>query len=390
MLRPTESRILWLQQFGRGLRHLPGKTLRVIDYIGNHRIFLTKTQALFGLGRSDREVALALDRLKTGEMELPPGCSVTYELEVQDILRSLLRSTPAGELLEEYYRDFKEMRGSRPLAGEAFLDGFNPRAARRGGYGSWLDFVQAMGDLDPRQKEVRERMGAFLEQLEVTPMTKSYKMLVLQAMLGEDAFPGSISLDRLGERFGDFARRYSSLRTEVGEALEDPQKMRRLLKENPIAAWAGGAGTGGTPYFSFEGETFSTTFSVPDELREAAQDLVEELVEWRLGEYLQRSALARGPDRFVCRVSHAGGRPILFLPNRETTPGLPEGWRDVWVDEVLHQANFVKVALNVVTRPGSTENMLPDILRGWFGPQAGQPGRSHAVLFETSGDGEGA
>jgi hypothetical protein len=257
--------------------------------------------------------ARSLERLEAGE------------LEAQDILRSLLRSTTAGEQLEEYYRDFREMRGTRPLAGEAFLDGFNPRATRRAGHGSWLDFVQAMGDLDPEQKKVREHLGAFLEQLEVTPMTRSYKMLVLQAMLGEDAFPGSISLDRLGERFGDFARRYSSLRTEVGEAMEDPQKMRQLLVDNPIAAWVGGAGTGGTSYFRFEDDTFSTTFTVPDELREATQDLVEELVEWRLGEYLQRSAVARGPDRFVCRVSHAGGRPILFLPDRERTPGLPEG-----------------------------------------------------------------
>jgi hypothetical protein len=317
--------------------------------------------------------ARSLERLEAGE------------LDAQDILRSLLRSIPAGEQLEEYYRDFREMRGTRPLAGEAFLDGFNPRTTRRTGHGSWLDFVQAMGDLDPEQKKVREHLGAFLEQLEVTPMTRSYKMLVLQAMVGEDAFPGSICLDRLGERFGDFARRYSSLRTEVGEALEDPGRMRQLLADNPIAAWVGGAGTGGTSYFRFEDDTFSTTFTVPDELREATQDLVEELVEWRLGEYLQRSAVARGPDRFVCRVSHAGGRPILFLPDRERTPGLPEGWRDVWVEEVLHQAKFVKVALNVVTRPGSDENLLPDILRRWFGPQAGHPGRSHAVLFEMSG-----
>jgi superfamily II DNA or RNA helicase/HKD family nuclease/diadenosine tetraphosphate (Ap4A) HIT family hydrolase len=50
MLRPTESRVVWLQQFGRGLRFLPGKQLRVIDYIGNHRIFLTKARALFSLG----------------------------------------------------------------------------------------------------------------------------------------------------------------------------------------------------------------------------------------------------------------------------------------------------------------------------------------------------
>ena len=40
MLRPTESKILWLQQFGRGLRLSdPSKRLKVIDYIGNHRTF---------------------------------------------------------------------------------------------------------------------------------------------------------------------------------------------------------------------------------------------------------------------------------------------------------------------------------------------------------------
>jgi len=72
MLRPTESRILWLQQFGRGLRWLPGKTLRVIETIGNHRVFLNKTRALFDLGNVDREVAFALERLEAGTQELPP------------------------------------------------------------------------------------------------------------------------------------------------------------------------------------------------------------------------------------------------------------------------------------------------------------------------------
>jgi len=33
MLRPTESRILWIQQFGRGLRRAEGKErLTVVDY----------------------------------------------------------------------------------------------------------------------------------------------------------------------------------------------------------------------------------------------------------------------------------------------------------------------------------------------------------------------
>ncbi len=73
MLRPTESRILWLQPFGRGLRWLPGKTLRVIETIGNHRVFLNKTRALFDLGNADREVAFALERIELGTQELPPN-----------------------------------------------------------------------------------------------------------------------------------------------------------------------------------------------------------------------------------------------------------------------------------------------------------------------------
>ena len=41
MLRPTESKILFLQQLGRGLRKAEGKEkLVVLDFIGNHHSFL--------------------------------------------------------------------------------------------------------------------------------------------------------------------------------------------------------------------------------------------------------------------------------------------------------------------------------------------------------------
>jgi superfamily II DNA or RNA helicase/HKD family nuclease/diadenosine tetraphosphate (Ap4A) HIT family hydrolase len=384
MLRPTESRILWLQQFGRGLRYLPGKTLRVIDYIGNHRVFLTKARALFDLGSADREVAFALAELDAGTMELPPGCSVTYDLQAIDILRSLLRPDMAGDQLRRYYQEFRESHGSRPLALQTYEDGYNPRAARRSDT-SWFDFVAQMGDLADAEAEVRSQIGSFLDQREVTPMTKSYKMLVLLAMLGQDAFPGSIEIEQLVERFSELVRRYATIRQEVGEALDDPAALRRVVESNPIAAWTGGSGTGGVCYFSYDGARFSTAFSVPPELREAAQDLAGELAEWRLTEYLRRHHPRSGADRFVCRVSHANGRPILFLPSRETTSGLPEGWQDVYVGNVAYQAKFVKVAVNVISRPSSAENVLPELLREWFGESAGQPGRTDAVLFERRG-----
>jgi hypothetical protein len=72
MLRPTESTILWTQQFGRGLRNAQGKThLSVIDYIGNHRIFLAKVRTLLNLPPGYAELDRALNLLRAGELALP-------------------------------------------------------------------------------------------------------------------------------------------------------------------------------------------------------------------------------------------------------------------------------------------------------------------------------
>ena len=95
MLRPTESAIVWLQQFGRGLRTAPGKErLTVIDYIGNHRTFLLKPQTLFQLDPGDSHIARALGLVTSGDADLPPGCEVTYDLKaVESIPRRLVSSS---------------------------------------------------------------------------------------------------------------------------------------------------------------------------------------------------------------------------------------------------------------------------------------------------------
>jgi hypothetical protein len=45
------------------------------------------------------------------------------------------------------------------------------------------------------------------------------------------------------------------------------------------------------------------------------------------------------------------------------------------------EANFVKVAVNVIRKFGCSKNELPQILRRWFGPKAGYPGTEHHVVF---------
>jgi superfamily II DNA or RNA helicase len=383
MLRPTESSILWTQQVGRGLRRAEGKSdLTVIDYIGNHRIFLTKVRTLLSLGPKDRDIREALARVRADTFELPDGCSVTYELEAIETIEKLLRDGPRP--IETYYRDFRDRLSVRPRAVEAFHDGYNPRQTGRD---RWLGLVQELGDLDGPSATAYQAHREFLDALEVTPMNKSFKMLVLLGALNEDGFPGGIEIERLSHAVRRIASRSPTLRAEFDDALEDDQSLRRVLERNPIAAWTVGQGMGGQSYFSYEGGRFSTTFDVSEQDREALQDMTRELAEWRLAEYQARAAAGAQDGEFVCRVIHSNSKPILKLPDRETNPGLPEGWTEVRTKDGDFQANFVKIAVNQMREANGSGNVLAQLLRGWFGPDAGLPGTRFEVLFRRDDEG---
>ncbi len=390
MLRPTESRILWLQQFGRGLRKAGDKShLTVIDYIGNHRTFLLNAQTLFDLPAGDAQIADQLTRLERKEATLPPGCEVTYDLRAIDILRQLLRLPKDDEALRFYYEDFRDRFGVRPTASEMHHDGYSPRSVRRA-YGSWLQFVGAMSDLGGlEQRLVREgRPAEFLSALETTQMTRSFKMLVLLAMIQAGRFPGELTIDELGNHVRRLALRSEPLRRDIGVNLDDARALTAKLEKDPINAWVGGKGTGDTSYFAYENGVLRTTLSVGDEERGPYVALVQEIAQWRLAEYLDRpldpSAVQEGS--FVCRVSHSGGKPILFLPSRKRFPSIPLGKTRIRADGEEFEADFVKVAVNVIRRGGSSENILPELIRRWFGPDAGHPGTHREVLFERDAD----
>ena len=55
-------------------------------------------------------------------------------------------------------------------------------------------------------------------------------------------------------------------------------------------------------------------------------------------------------------------------------------------DGGTYEAHFVKVAVNVVRQPKTEDDLLPGLLRKWFGPDAGLPGTTHHVVFVQRGD----
>ena len=383
MLRPTESKILWLQQLGRGLRKAADKAhLAVIDYIGNHRTFLQVPMLLLpGAGTRTGEISRALEALDDdGRLILPNGCRVQYELEALNMLKELARPTGTVEQITDWYRYFKEQHGRRPFASEAWHEGYDPKKLRRA-FGSWLGFVKAEEGLSAEESTAFEAHRAFLEALEKTPMRKSFKMVMLLAMIVTEKFPGEIGIDELSHQVARIAGRIRLLKDEFEQALNDMAAMRRLLEPNPIAAWTGGRGMNGVRYFHYESQIFSSSSAI-DSDDKAISDLTREICDYRLAQYLVRlqGATSFAPQ-IVCKVSHSGSNPMLFLPAREQNPGIPDGWTPVIVGDEDYEAKFVRIAVNILRRNGGEENSLPDVLRAFFGENAGATGTSHQVKF---------
>jgi superfamily II DNA or RNA helicase/HKD family nuclease/diadenosine tetraphosphate (Ap4A) HIT family hydrolase len=380
MLRPTESKILWLQQFGRGLRRAdPEKRLKVIDYIGNHRTFLLKPQTLFNLPAGDQNVQNLLEKLQAGTEDLPPGCSVIYDLRSIEILKGLLRvGRSASEALKTYVQDFIEVHGVRPTALEAHRDGYSPRSVRQN-YGSWHGFLTSTGSLSADEQQASQASVDFLDTLETTRMTRSFKMATLLVMLNEDMFPGSIDVDALVAGVQRLAQHQPRIGADFGIDMNDHAAVRRSLEQNPINAWTVGADTGGQRYFTYAAGVFSSADSVGSAQRESFQALVRELVEWRLAEYFDRPAPPKD-GTYLVKVNQSNGNPILMPLNREQNTLVPEGWTPFIANGRRYLGNFVKVALNVAKKEdGAERNELPAILRTWFGHDAGAPGTRHFV-----------
>lgn len=320
MLRPTASAIVWTQQMGRGLRRSEGKDhLTIIDYIGNHRTFLNNARVLLDCGPGDRDLALSLEKARDGRLSLPVGCEVTYDLEALDMLKKLLRRTSAGDALEAYFVDFKQRLGVRPTALEVYHAGFDPRAS---GHGSWLQFVRRQGDLSADEAEVLAVQAGFLDEVARTPMTRSYKMVLLQAMQEAGALPGRMSLDDLATRFQDIARRNPRIAAELGAPLDDLPAVRSSVRTNPVAAWTSRQDASGKPFFTFDGESFETAFAVEPRLRPAFSDMIRELIDWRLAQYLDRGAVTveaapEAQEQASVGEGASQGRVSLAVPWRE-------------------------------------------------------------------------
>lgn len=383
MLRPTESKVVWLQQLGRGLRRHANKThLRVIDYIGNHRSFLAKPAALLAaLGvnvTSPNELMRLLAEQAEQSLQLPPGCEVTYTLEAREILERLCPPSRAAETIREWYEAFRAHAERRPQAREALHSGYRPREVHKD-YGSWLEFVKKMGDLSALEQQALKLNREFLVLLETVEWRKAGAIVVLDALRAMDRLPGTTTLAELALAFRHRVTRSAALLAAVGVAVQDEQVLHAALRDGPVKDLCSLRNSEGEPCFTLAGDVLSTGAGIvagPE-----FQALAAEVIEWRVAEYLSKR-----PEEPVLDVGRdANGEPILKLDRKRYE--LPQDWVMVVADSANYRAHYRNHIVDSAVKGEGASNELGVLLKGWFGEEAGKRGGQHRVVQKRDKNG---
>ncbi|WP_226674926.1 DEAD/DEAH box helicase family protein [Mesobacillus jeotgali] len=288
-VRPTESLTVFTQQIGRGLRLAPGKDhCVIIDLIGNYRNADVKL-SLFDTVRAE-------GKSKKIEPRIPSNCELNLDLQVVNLLKEMAKKrSPRKEKLLNDYFDLKHDLGRRPTYLELHLKGHSDSSQYRQEFNSYVGFLNWAYELSEEEKGVFERYENWLVEVEKTSMSKSYKMVLLLAMLqrGISEWFKPITSKEVAPFFHhylteteyrkriDFSDKSSKKLWEY-----DEKAVSKLIETMPMTMWDRGAD--GLTSFS-DGE-FRINFDVLEEYKETLYYWTREITEYRLQVHFERRA----------------------------------------------------------------------------------------------------
>ncbi|MGO1502303.1 MAG: DUF3427 domain-containing protein [Marinobacter sp.] len=319
LLRPTESKILFLQQLGRGLRRAEGKDkLVVLDFIGNHQGFLHKPQALMGADMNHRQLAQYARKAASQKLDLPDGCFINYDLQLINFLKSL-----DGEGTEKDYRLLRDTLGRRPTLTEFYRFGASLSQMRKQ-FGHWFALVAHMEDLSEAESKLVEHQTSFLAELETTRMSKSFKMVLLEAFQELNGWRYPPELSALASQSLKVLQRRRTLLGEVPEALRespDQKAWQAYWQRNPVKAWVGG-NTKAAGSFKVADGRFAAAIPLSSDRIDTFTALIQELVDYRLASYEARSSIPAS-DQIVSVLpsNESAGTELPFFPSLKIACG---------------------------------------------------------------------
>jgi phage repressor protein C with HTH and peptisase S24 domain len=361
LLRPTESRVVFLQQIGRGLR-LPERSTKprlvILDFIGNHRSFLARPAALMSLFGAPRSDQGAIRQLREGVPELPDGCSVHIETEVIDLLERLTKVLGDDRLVAAFLQ-LRDTLGRRPTLTELVSEGLQVGLVTRA-FGSWWELLAHMEELGTDEARVFAAWRDELVALEKIRAPTAAPWSVLRAWVERGgvmrpvdlAVPGATSSGEAPA--AELAAMLPGVLTQRGSAAG----MRRAIDETDV------------PVLEAMIDEVAQAF---DREARRARRIAE------LPASIPVKVLPNGK-----RLRPDGGRSLML--KYVGKPQAPRGPVEVWVEGEPFTFYFMEIAVNVANTRMKGPNLLAGILRGLYGEDAGAPGMNHrAVLREIDG-----
>ena len=147
-LRPTESKTVFVQQLGRGLRLCGGKDrVVIIDFIGNYKKANNIRKILSK--KSTPKINGKNKRIEKLEYEYSPKCKVVFDAEVEEIMDSQdtdERSITKEDLIGAYY-DLREKLNRKPSQEDINKFGEFKVGRYLSLFGSWSTFLREIGEL---------------------------------------------------------------------------------------------------------------------------------------------------------------------------------------------------------------------------------------------------
>ena len=185
-LRPTQSPTIFLQQLGRGLRKSKNKKyLTILDFIGNYK---KANLVPFLLSGTEYDTKTLLND-SVLNFEYPRDCFIDFDFKLIDLFK--IQASQELKVKDRIIMEFnsvKENLSHRPSRVELFLkmDDYIYDAMRKNSklnlFRDYLTFLSDNSELKGQKKTlISTKAHEFLNTLETTSMTKSYKMPIFLA-----------------------------------------------------------------------------------------------------------------------------------------------------------------------------------------------------------------
>ncbi|MFD0048951.1 DEAD/DEAH box helicase family protein [Actinomycetes bacterium NPDC127524] len=279
--RPTESLTVFTQQIGRGLRlHNNKEKCVIVDLIGNYRNADVKLSVFDTEGTSKQGKVIA---------SVPQMFEFELDLKVIDLLKEMKRKRqPHREQLLEAYVNVKQDLGRRPSYLELHLHGIMDSRQYKKEFQSYYGFLDYANELSPEERAVYKNYQKWLEDVESNSMTKSYKMVVILAML--DRGIGNWDKPLSPNEAAPFFHHYltgTSYRKQIDFADRkdlweyNEKKISKLIETMPMNKWTGNSA-------GFKEGSFSLNFSIDSDDLEPLYTMTKDICEYRLHMHFER------------------------------------------------------------------------------------------------------